>query len=159
MVTQRSTRWLCTALDAALALLVIAAPLSGTYFWLTWPSAAINAESVANNPAPDATTLPKTELAWYAPLWQRDLAQPMVDPPAEVTTQPSRPTGPVPRLVATLIDSDSRYAHLSGQRGDVQLLEQNSVIDGYRIAAIESDRVQLQRGESAIWVEVPKERK
>ncbi len=159
MVTMRTTRWLCAGLDATFSLLLLAIPTAGVFLWVTWPIPAALDRAVADVPNPVAPPEVQTELAWYAPLWERDLAQPMVDPPFQQPAQQPQPTSPLPHLVATLVDAEFRYAHLADRQGAVRLLEQDETIDGYRVTAIETDRVQLQRGDALVWVEVPKEKR
>jgi hypothetical protein len=100
------------------------------------------------------------DLAWYAPLWQRDLKQPPI--PRAVEEQPAArepDPGPLPALVATLIEPNARFAHLRDQSGKAQLKGLGDAIDRFRIKAIEPGRVQLQDGDRLVWVQIPKRKK
>jgi len=158
VVTERTRRWLCGALDAVFVLLLLGIPGSVVFFWMTWPS-HVSIESLPSpEPKLEASDQVETELVWFAPLWERDLAQPMIDPPpSQPEITPRKPDGPVPRLVATLVEAENRYAHLADRKGALRLLQQNESIDGFRVAAIEIDRVQLSRGETVVWLQVPRE--
>ena len=136
MVTMRTTRWLCAGLDATFALLLLAISATGVFLWVTWPRPAALEEAVADVQNPAAPPEVQMELAWYAPLWERDLAQPMVDPPLQQPTQQPQPTSPLPHLVATLVDAEFRYAHLADRKGALRLLECDETTDGYGVTAI-----------------------
>lgn len=158
MVTQRHIRMVCSSLKVVRAVLLLALPGSIALLWMTTPRPPVLANVNADAPSEDAPQ-PKTtrDLAWYAPLWERDLKQPPVpsvvaDPEPESRREP----GPVPTLLATLVESQARYAHLIGRSGKVQLKGIDETIDQFRVQAIEPGRVQLQDGSGVLWIEIPK---
>ncbi|MCC7291865.1 MAG: hypothetical protein IT449_07380 [Phycisphaerales bacterium] len=97
------------------------------------------------------------DLAWYAPLWERDLKQPPVPVVEEAKPAPARARS-APSVLATFVHSDASYAHLIGQAGKAELLVVDDSLDGYRLVAIEPGRVQLERGHERFWIEMPKPR-
>lgn len=103
------------------------------------------------------TTSPveKHDLAWYAPLWQRDLRQPPIPPVQDGAPKPA-PSRPMPSVLATFVDHDRPLAHLIGQAGKPELLSLNDTLDGFTLVAIEPGRVQLESGSERRWVEMPK---
>lgn len=96
------------------------------------------------------------ELAWYSPLWTRNLKEPPI--PKEIPQSAPTPEPPrnLPVLLATLVESEGRYAHFASPSGNPRLRSVDELIDDYRVLAIEPGRVQLQRSNKLVWVEIPK---
>lgn len=157
MVTDRQLKLLQIALKCARALLVLALPATALALaWAAPPAPDLTAPEV-EKPVEEARENAPRDLAWYAPLWERDLKQPPIPPatPAE-PEEPATPSGPIPQLLATLVEPAGNYAHLVGRQGTVELKAVGDHIDGFRITAIEPGRVQLEDGERTVWIEVPR---
>lgn len=157
MVTDRQLKLLEAALKFARALLVLALPTTAAALIWTAPTAPDLDNPEVQTSVQEAEENQEHTLSWYAPLWQRDLKQPPIQP--ATSTEPegaSAPSGPVPKLLATLVEPAGSYAHLIGRQGAVELKAVGDLIDGFRIAAIEPGRVQLDDGKRTIWIEVPR---
>jgi hypothetical protein len=159
VVARLSVRTVTTLLKVMRLGLVVALPVVALGFLVSAPDA--EPEQLAKTPHATAAAPIETrrELAWYAPLWERDLRQPPIPPaPAPEPTQPVTPSE-APRLVATFVDERSRFAHLMDRDGKLLFKEINDEIGGYRVAAIEPGRVELATGTRTLWIEVPKGQK
>lgn len=157
MVTAGRIRLVCLALKTARVLLLLAIPVLAVLVWMRMPQAPVLADTQADTSHVDTSQGPVAhELAWYAPLWQRDLKQPPIPRKAAKPTERPRESGPLPRLLATLVEPHARYAHLVDRSGKMQLKGIDEVIHQYRVRAIEPGRVQLQDGERLVWVEIQK---
>lgn len=109
-------------------------------------------EPVSNQPV-EKTELPP--LAWFAPIWQRDLHQDLFPQKPQPVPVQAKPASPPPVLLATMVEPHHRLAHFAGRDGRLQLLGIDDVVADYRIVAIEPGRVQLISGAASLWVEVP----
>ncbi len=146
----------CLTLSTLRALLVAAVPVSVGFLWVTAPKACTEAGDTVETTPTVANAQTSHELAWYAPLWQRDLKQPPVPPVVTVKTKkPEPPKGPVPTLEATLVDSQGRFAHLRDRSGRLRLRGIGDSIDRFVVRAIEPGRVQLEREDRLVWVDLP----
>lgn len=156
MVAHVSVRTITTLLRAIRIGLVLAVPAVAVTFVVNTPQVEKQLPVPINSPAALNTTEAGRELAWYAPLWERDLRQPPI-PPAPVP-EPTAPVVPseAPRLVATFVDERQRFAHLIDRDGKLLFKEINDEVAGYRVAAIEPGRVELEAGTRTMWIEVPK---
>ncbi len=157
MVTGGQVRTIHRGLTVLRAGLVLALPITVAMLWGSFPKRA----DLTTDTTPFASQ-PNTEpaardLAWYAPLWQRDLKQPPIPPAPRRVSKPSKERDPLPVLLATLVQNDSCFAHFRNRRGEAQLRAVSELIDTYEVLAIEAGRVQLRRGEDLVWVELPKE--
>lgn len=155
MVSRHPRRWILSALSVLQMGLLAAIPVLPVWFWWTWPqppsASALIVEIVAT-----ASPLPAThELAWYAPLWERDLKQPPIPPVAPPPVAPSAPIQ-LPILLATLVESQGRYAHFQGRSGLAEMKGLNETIDRFKVRAIEPGRVQLEGDSGLVWVQIPK---
>ncbi|NUQ11347.1 MAG: hypothetical protein HUU26_03325 [Gemmatimonadaceae bacterium] len=155
MVTSRKLRLLSRLLTGTGVTCLAATPY---VFWRLTRVQPITADTTP--PAHAAATAPlpnvqKRDLAWYAPLWERDLKQPPI-PPAEDAKPAPTPVRPAPSVLATFVQREESYAHLVGQAGEAELLAVDDSLDGYRLVAIEPGRVQLELGGDRFWVEMPK---
>ena len=124
---------------------------------IVWPRPAWTTPEIS--PADVSSVEPETEpeltLADLAVIWQRDLHQPVVDPP------PAKPAAPPPepklaiRLVGTAVESDRQFGifQLAGHRSVVKPV--GATIDGFEIVSIERGRARLRRGERIYDLEVP----
>lgn len=156
MVTQGHIRRIVVARKVIRLVLVVALPIS---------LVLVMAGKVADVPSPAPTRIsagstfspPKTdhELAWYAPLWKRDLKQPPIPRKVVESTKEAVPSGPLPTLLATFVEPSARYAHLIGHDGKAEMKKINDSIDRFVVLAIEPGRVQLQSGDGVVWVEMP----
>lgn len=109
------------------------------------------------NAVPDA--LPTTaqdlhDLAWYAPLWQRDLRQPLYDDPTPVT-EPA-PPAPLPELLGTFAEADQTFGHFKTAEGKTFIRSAPGMVGEYKVLIVEAGRARLKNGESTYWVETPK---
>ena len=157
MVTDRQLRLLEVTLKCVRVLLVLALPTTAAALAWTTPTAPDLAAPEVQSSVEEVEENREHALAWYAPLWERDLKQPPI-PPAAPTEPEAAPasSGPVPRLLATLVEPAGSCAHLIGRQGAVELKAVGDLIDGFRVTAIEPGRVQLDDGKRTIWIEVPR---
>ncbi len=156
MVSQRRIQALRTGLKLLRGLLLIALPIMVAGIWLTVPQPPDLSAPIlegAHRETPEQTA---RDLAWYAPLWERDLKQPPIPPPVSEPQERSVDTGPLPTLLATLIEPEGRYAHFAGPSGRARLKSVDETIDRFRVRAIEPGRVQLEDNGQIIWVEIPR---
>ncbi len=155
MVTARHMRYFSLLLTGAAAASGAAAPDLFRPLAHVPPlsvDASLPSKATVNTPTPSPQ---KRELAWYAPLWERDLKQPPVPPAEDVKPAPT-PTRSAPSVLATFVQNEQSYAHLVGQAGKAEMLTVDDALDGYRLVAIEPGRVQLERGGQRFWVEMPR---
>ena len=155
MVSTRVIRRLVVILKMLRVFLIAAIPLTAVSFLLHRPPPPnLTVEIEAPKVESASSVAVSHDLAWYAPLWERDLKQPAISKqgPAPAPTV----EGPVPTLLATLVEPDGRFAHLVGRSGNPQMKTIDESIDQFRVRAIEPGRVQLQTGERQVWVEIPK---
>lgn len=154
MVSSRHLRLLSRLLTGAAVACLAAAP------YVVWrlsqaPPLTVDASVPTDASTGEPTSVPEQhDLAWYAPLWERDLKQPPFPPMEEAKPAPT-PTRPTPSVLATFVQREESYAHLIGQAGKAHLLAVDDSLDGYRLVAIEPGRVQLELGGDRFWVEMP----
>lgn len=157
MVSRAKVDTICLGLKLARGLLVASLPISIVLVWLHVPQAP----TLEAAPVEASLVLPSEpasrSLADYAPLWQRDLKQPPIPRPIEEKSDPTPPSAPLPRLVATFIETGRGYAHLIDNSGHTRFAAVGDVIDEFRMMAVEESRVQLQSGDRIEWILLPKE--
>lgn len=158
MVTARQVlvKRLAAGLRILRALLGAAVPLTAVLWWWTTPTSpplpSDDPQTTVSEPGPPPAA---RDLAWYAPLWERDLRQPPI-PPAPLAAPPgAAPAQTMPRLVATFVEGGVRFAHFTDGNGRAQLKAIDESVGRFRVAAIEPGRVQLADGADAVWLEVP----
>lgn len=157
MVSAAALRRMSHMLRASEAMLIACIPVPVVAIAL-WPPLEPTLDLELSAPAASQQSAPVVrELAWYAPLWERDLAQPPIPLPAPAPTPPP-PEGPKPALIATFVEANRGYAHLIGRDGQPRLLGLNDQIDGFLLAEVEPGRALLTRGDQEVWVEMPKPR-
>lgn len=155
MVTDRQLRLLEVTLKCGRALLVLALPATALALVWTAPAAPDLTAPETQTSVEEAEEDQAHALAWYAPLWERELKQPPIPPVVSAEPEDTPvPSGPVPRLLATLVEPAGSYAHLIGRKGAVELKAVGDLVDGFRVTAIEPGRVQLDDGKRTIWIEV-----
>lgn len=155
MVTARKLRRLSQLLTGTAVTCLVATPY---VFWRLSRKhpLTVDASLPSNATVNTATHTPeKRDLAWYAPLWERDLKQPPVPPAEDVKPAPA-PARSAPSVLATFVQREQSYAHLVGHAGKAEMLTVDDALDDYRVVAIEPGRVQLERGGQRFWVEMPK---
>ena len=141
------------------AMLVAAIPLWLMICLFRSPSISrTNDLSALVSPSASGVSSPSSEhdLAWYSPLWTRNLKEPPLPkdvPQPAVTPEPPKN---LPVLLATLVETQGRYAHFASPSGPPRLRGVDEVIDDYRVLEIEPGRVKLQRSNQLVWVEIPK---
>lgn len=155
MVSRGSKQWAVLGLDAVQIALLAAIPVLSVWFWWTWPKPPSPSSQVVEESIPLATPPTTHELAWYAPLWERDLKQPPIPPAAPPQAAPSAPIQ-LPVLLATLVEPQGRYAHFQGRSGAAEMKGLNETIDRFKVRAIEPGRVQLESDAGLVWVQIPK---
>jgi len=157
MVSRTRVDVICLGLKAARGLLLGAIPTSVVLVWLYMPQAPTLKAAVIES-SPVLPSEPASEsLAGYAPLWQRDLKQPPI--PRSNDEQPIRrpPSAPLPRLVATFMETGRGYAHLIDNSGHGRFAGVGDMVDEFQVMAIEQSRVQLQSGDRIEWISLLKE--
>ncbi len=154
----RSTRSLPTLLIGVQAVLLLGTAWAA-YRFLVPPSVAVTAPpsplAASAQPAPAIEDRP---LSWYAPIWQRDLRRPPVDPVVERAAPKRQPRKPEPlrlSLLGTVVESDARYAVFRNGQGHIVVKRSRDEIDKFTIARIDRGRAELTRGDRTIVVKVP----
>lgn len=138
--------------------LVLALPAVAITFVVSAPQTETQLSAGTNSTPITIPTETGRELAWYAPLWERDLRQPPIPPAPVPEPTPVIIPSEAPRLVATFVDEQKRFAHLMDRDGKLLFKEINDEVAGYRVASIEPGRVELAAGTRTVWIEVPKRR-
>jgi hypothetical protein len=136
--------------------LLIAFPVSVAWLWATWPKPPVLVSEAAATPVAEAAMPAAHALAWYAPLWERDLKQSPIPPVLEPQKATPVESVPLPILLATLVEPHGRYAHFQSRSGKPEMKGLHETIDRFRIQAIEPGRVQLQDHDALVWVAIPK---
>lgn len=154
MVSHR-WRFAVVGLDGLRVLLLGAIPATLAWFWLTWPQSPTPAMDVPTPIVSETVAEVAHDLAWYAPLWERDLKQPPIPPVVQRPTTPSTPVQ-LPVLLATLVEPHGRYAHFQGRTGAAEMKGLDETIDRFKVRAIEPGRVQLEGDSGLVWVQIPK---
>jgi len=147
-------RRLVFLLNAASVLLLLALVWVGlqalrpTPTW-TPPPAALTAAPQAPAPVPALT------LADLAVIWQRDLHQPVVDPPPKAVEKPPEPKLTI-QLVGTAVEAGRQFGvfQLANNRTVVQPV--GATLEGYEIVAIERGRARVRSGGRTYDLQVPR---
>ncbi len=155
MVTRRFIHSINTLLKILRVGFVVMIPLISYQMWSSSPPPPQRTTPSITQMAAEYTSPKKHELAWYAPLWQRDLKQPPIPSVAKQLIKREE-SGPTPTLIATLVEPKGRFAHLRGKTGRLQLKGIDEYVDDFQVRAIEPGRVQLQNGHGVFWVTIPK---
>ncbi len=159
MVSRLAIDWVRGGLKALRALLIAAILLSIPWIWSAMPQPAILA-----TPAPDPPPEPfpgrmREALAWYAPLWERDLKQLPVPSAGEQPDPAPDSSDSLPTLLATFVEPGGCYAHFIRKNGRVEFKGLNETIGAFQVMAIEPGRVELRDGDRSVWVEIPRPEK
>ena len=157
MVNLHAIRWIRAAMTVVQLVLLLGITRAA-YHLIVPPSLP----PAPTGPEQVAATRPTTEvnehpLAWYAPLWQRDLRQPPVPPAAR---KPTRRRTPKPEplrltLLGTVIELDARYAVFRNGQGRMVVKRIRERIDEFTIARIDRGLAELTRGPRTVIVKVP----
>lgn len=158
MVSLRSTRSLPTLLIGVQAALLLGTAWAA-YRLLVPPPVAVTAPLfppvASTQPAP---AIEDRSLSWYAPIWQRDLRRPPVDPVVERAAPKRQPRKPEPlrlSLLGTVVEPDARYAVFRDGQGHIVVKRCRDEIDKFTIARIDRGRAELTRGDRTVVVKVP----
>ncbi len=142
----RLVRWLLAG-GAVVLIVLIFRPAATSDVASTMPPTAEQVPAVPDEPL--------RELAWFAPLWHRDLQQELFPPSqAAQESEPPPPPKPLPVLLGTFIEADRQFAHLRNNAGRIQVLTVGDDVDGYAISAIERGSVMLLRGAATYRLEL-----
>lgn len=143
------------ALPAGQALLLVAA---AGLLWQAWRAHGPSIPNV-EEPAQENTAISEAQtirpLSGYAPLWERNLRQPLFESTATAEPAPAAPPE-LPVLVGTIVEPGRRFAHLRTPEGRTLVKPVSAVVESYEVIAIESGRVQLRRGSNEYWISVPR---
>lgn len=143
------------ALPTGQALLLVA---TAGLCWQAWTADGPFIPNI-EKPAQENTAASEAQairpLSGYAPLWDRDLRQPLFESTATVEPAPAAPPE-LPVLVGTIVEPGRRFAHLRTPDGRTLVRPVNARIESYEVMAIESGRVQLRHGSDAYWISVPR---
>ncbi len=157
MVAAGRTKWVQRGLTAAQYVLLLAVGLAA---WrLVAPPAVPSAVHTAK-PAVTTRTADASEahpLSWYAPIWERDLRRPPVDPVADTKRKAKKPK-PKPlrlALLGTVIEPADRYAVFRKEDGHIVVKRVRDDVDRFTIAGIDRGRAELVRGERRVNITVP----
>lgn len=155
MVSAILHRFMRIALGGAPALLLVGA--AGLFVQAWQSNGPIVPELEAPTPVAGPTTEHATErpLSWYAPLWERNLRQPLFEPTAATESAPAPPPE-LPLLVGTIVEPGRSFAHLRTRDGRTVVKPVRAIVESYEVMAIESGRVQLRHGNNDYWVCVPR---
>ncbi len=145
-----------TALKLLRGMLLLGILLIGWLSWTSWPQPPVLDAPMIERSTEPIGAQETHALAWYAPLWERDLKQPPI-PPLEPKKEPNpaESAGPVPTLLATCVNSGESYAHLVDRRGRVVFKTVDESVDHFRLVEIEPGRVRLVDGARDVWLEMP----
>ena len=153
MVNGKAVKLVDKLLRMLRVLLLLALPLPLLLLTRSTPL-DLSPPSPVTSAAPHQRTEPR-DLAWYAPLWERDWQARLT--PEPIAPPPTPPPKQVPALCATFVEPKTAYAHLRGQDGILRLHGVGETVDDFRLAAIEQGRVRLEHGDQSYWIAVPKE--
>lgn len=148
--------WVTIGLKSLRAVLLTACPavLLACWIWRPPRPELGTPPPPAQQAEPAAPAAP--ELAWYTPLWERDLKQPPVPPQAPPAA--AMPESGLPTLLATCVSPQAHLVHFIDSGGKIRMRSAGQRIEGYVILTIEAGRVELQRGEQRVWLDVPRRR-
>lgn len=156
MVTSRQIRTITIALHLLWFGLMAAVPVVVVSMLRRIPSELPLPSIVRESPSVEEAVAAVPDLAWYAPIWERDLKQiPIPQPEPQVIESRPNP-GPLPSLLATLVQPSGSYAHFAGPDGRAELKGLNEGVGACVLRRIEPFRVELTCGERSVWIELPK---
>ena len=152
-------RWARPALLASQGALALAIAWAA-YRVVIVPELTVSIRPVDSTPTSQPVPLVDAHpLAWYAPIWQRDLRQPPVDP-APKAAPPKRKPKPKPEpvrvtLLGTIVERDQRYGVFRNEQGHIVVKRLRDEIDRFTIARIDRGRAELVRGSRIVRITVP----
>lgn len=156
MVTIRPAEATLRALRVLRAVLVAAIPVVALLLLRSTPEPIQRAGGATSMQTEPAVVEERRGLDWYAPLWQRDLRQPPIPPAQPAPQRPAEGREPLPKLVTTFVERESRYAHFLDPQGKLRFCGLDERVGSFRVAAIEPGRARLVDGDFAVWIEMPK---
>ena len=159
MVSTNANRWARPSLLASQGVLALAIA------WAAYRVVVVPELTVSNRPVestPTSQPVPLADahpLAWYAPIWQRDLRQSPVDPAPKATPpKPKRKPKPEPvrvTLLGTIVERDQRYGVFRNEQGHIVVKRLQEEIDQFTIVRIDRGRAELVRGLRIVRITVP----
>lgn len=159
MVNAALNRWFRPALLASQGVLALAIAWAA-YRLVVMPELTMPNRPVASTPTSQPVPLADAHpLAWYAPIWQRDLRQPPVDPaPKAAPRKRKRMPKPEPvrvTLLGTIVERDQRFGVFRNEQGVIVVKRLQDEIDQFTIARIDRGRAELVRGSRTVRITVP----
>ncbi len=130
--------------------------------WVAWQAFALcrpltpwrpPAKSVSE-PQSETTVAAALALSDLAVIWQRDLHQPVVDPPQEPKPKRKPPPPPSVRLIGTVIEAERAFG-IFEERGSVQIKSIGESIGDYTVILVERGRAVIRAGDREVEVHVP----
>ncbi len=117
-----------------------------------WTAPAVNLEPGQDAVSQKHRTL---ELSDLAAIWQRDLRQPVVDPPAEKPQQRKKVERLAIQLLGTAVEADQQYGifRLSNNRTVVRAVGEE--VEGFEVIQISRGRARLRNGQRECKLTVP----
>lgn len=146
-------RWNSTVVVTA----IVCMPLLAVSVWAWWPIRSWQPPPVQKNsspPADSAPPSPRAALAEYDVIWQRDLAQPVVDPPPKANAPPVESAPPI-ALVGTAVAADERLGIFSLPNNSTVVKREGEIFQGFEVIAVERGRARLRRDGREFDLRVP----
>ena len=147
------------------ALLTSQGVLALAIAWAAYRVVVVPELTLSSHPVESAPTSQPVQsadvrsLTWYAPIWQRDLRQPPVDP-APKAAPPKRKQKPRPEpvrvtLLGTIVERDQRFGVFRDEQGHIVVKRLQDQIDQFTIARIDRGHAELVRGSRIVRITVP----
>lgn len=158
MVTARQIRWIRYVLVVVQCGLVAGMSLLVHRLVADRDTLVLAPETQASAATPPNDTLEDRPLSWFAPIWQRDLRRPPVDPVVKNPRKNKPIKKPEPlrlTLLGTVVEPDARYAVFRNGDGHIVVKRLHDEIDRYTIARIDRGRAELVQGTQTVAVTVP----
>jgi len=155
-MTHRAQRRLVLALDAVLALALVATGAG----LAAWPLGRLGSDDngSVNRSRDTAVEQDRLPLSAYAVIWNKNLQQPLYDPkPAVVAEKP--PPKPALTVVGTVIEEGFTYALVKTQGGQVKMARVGQTVDGAEVLVVTADSVTVRFAGQEHVLKVEKERK
>ncbi len=130
--------------------------------WVAWQAFALcrpltpwrpPAMNVAESP-PETLASAALALPDLAVIWERDLHQPVVDPPKVAKPKRKPPPPPSVRLIGTVIEAERAFG-IFEERGTVQIKAIGESIGDYQIILVERGRAVIKAGDREVEIHVP----
>lgn len=122
--------------------------------------ALVTATSPTTAPATrPAAVVSNPALAWYAPIWTRDLRQPPIEPkPSGIAVAPQPAPPPPPpkiKLLGTVVEPGDCYGLFADEAGRLTLKRLDEHVGEYRVRQVERGKAQIEGPAGQVWLTMP----